>query len=96
MLFVFAGCAVEPWATDSERRAYGKLVENSRTYRLARAASPRKVIWYVEQAGEYPQIYVGFDMGTHSAREATLRIRDGVVERLVDRGDDDFSWVVDE
>lgn len=92
---VLTGCANEPWATASERREYGALVENSPTYRRARAASATRVIWYVEQPGEAPRIYVGFDMGTHSCREATLRLRHGNVERRVERYDGNDHWILD-
>lgn len=98
----FPGCvtgrvkrAESNWAEARDEKAYGALVEHSASFRRAQAANPNGVLWYVEQAGKVPQIYLGHDMRTHNVRFATLRIRGGVVERLDLRPDGDEVWVAD-
>ena len=92
---LLAGCASHDWSDASERRAYGAIVERSPSFERARAIDSSRVIWFVEQPDDPPQIYVGFDMGTHTCRSATLRIREHVVEKQEMREDGELIWIVD-
>lgn len=89
------GCASNRWVTRSDRRQYASFVEGSPSYQRARAFDPHRVIWFVEDRTELPQVYIGFDMGTHTCRSATLRIRQNVVEREEMREDGELVWVED-
>ncbi len=96
LLPVVPGCA-EPWASKGQRRAFGAVVENSPSYRRARADGGHRVFWMVEGTNDgYTQIYVGGDMGTHTSRIVTLRVTpDFRVERhSYDSAGEDL-WIPD-
>jgi len=96
LIGVLTGCASHDWAGASDRRAYATLVERSRSFHRARAIDASRVIWFVEQPDAPPHIYIGFDMGTHTCRSATLRIRDHIVERQEMRDDGELIWIADQ
>ncbi|HWW03565.1 MAG TPA: hypothetical protein VNZ64_27930 [Candidatus Acidoferrum sp.] len=96
LIALLSGCASHHWADPSDRKAYATLVESSPSFRRARAIDTSRVIWFVEQRDAPPQIYVGFDMGTHTCRSATLRIGEDVVERQEMREDGELVWIRDE
>jgi hypothetical protein len=96
VLFVLlSGCASHQWTTAHDREAYAALIEHSPSFQRARAIDSSRIIWFVEQTDDPPQIYVGFDMSSHTCRDATLRIHDHVVERQEMRKDGELVWVID-
>ena len=95
LIALLTGCASHDWADASDRKAYATLVESSPSFQRARAIDTSRVIWFVEQRDAPPHIYVGFDMGTHTCRSATLRIRERGVERQEMRDDGELVWIQD-
>jgi len=96
LIALLTGCASHQWADASDRKAYATLVESAPSFQRARVVDASRVIWFVEQRDAPPHIYVGFDMGTHTCRSATLRIREGIVERQEMREDGELVWARDE
>ena len=92
---LMAGCATYQWTSERDHEALASLVEHSPSFQRAREVNASRVIWFVEQTNIPPHIYVGFDMGTHTCRSATLRIREQVVEREEMREDGELVWVPD-
>jgi hypothetical protein len=92
---LLTGCAGHDWANPSDRKACSTLVESSTSYQRARAIDATRVIWFVEERGPSPHIYLGFDMGTHTCRSATLRICEGAVQRQELQEDGELVWVAD-
>ena len=88
---VLSGAGLEP--TPEVARA----VQRSFSFQRALSIEGSRVIWFVDgEDGGYPLIYVGFDMGTHSCRAATLRVREGgQAERQEMTEDGDLLWVPD-
>jgi hypothetical protein len=74
-----------------------KAVQTSASFQRARSFDCSRAIWFVDgDDGVYPVVYVGFDMGTHTTRFATLRVREhGVVEREEMRDDGELIWIAD-
>ena len=74
-----------------------RAVETSASFRYAQSIDRSRVIWFSEGTDNNdPIIYIGFDMGTHTCRSATLRIREhGVVERQEMRDDGELVWIAD-
>ena len=72
-------------------------VQTSLSFQRARSIDRSRAIWFVDgEDGGYPVIYVGFDMGTHTCRSSTLRVREhGAVERQEMRDGGDLIWVAD-
>jgi hypothetical protein len=75
-----------------------KAVTESFSFRRAHSISPERARWFVDgiDGTTNPVIYVGFDMGTHYTRSATLRVRDNhIIEREETREDGELIWVPD-
>jgi hypothetical protein len=74
-----------------------KAVEASFSFQRARSIDRKRAIWFVDNLdGVYPIIYVGFDMGWHTSRLATLRVREhGVIERQEMRDNGELMWIAD-
>ena len=89
VFLLLAGCA--------SHSSLSGAVEASSSFRRAYDTSPERARWFVDGTNdEYPVIYVGYDMGTHYTRSATLRVRkDGVVEREIMTEDGELIWVED-
>jgi hypothetical protein len=95
-LFVLVGCATKPsWLISEET---DKAVTDSLSFRRAWAISPNRVRWFVDgiDGTTNPVVYIGYDMGTHYTRSATLRVREGhIIEREEMRDDGELVWVPD-
>src|SRR5262249_40788295 len=88
------GCTMSrPVISDEADRA----ITDSVSFRRAHAISPTRDRWFVDGSdGMYPVIYVGYDMGTHYTRSATLRLRElGFIERQEMREDGELIWIPD-
>ena len=95
-LFVLFGCATKPTRLISEEA--DKAVTDSLSFRRACAISPDRARWFVDgtDGTTNPVVYIGYDMGTHYTRSATLRVREGhIIEREEMRDDGELIWAPD-
>ena len=100
LLSLCAGCTTSRPVVSTGIHAtpeVAKAVQSSASFQRARSIDRSRAIWFVDSDdGAYPVIFVGFDMGTHATRFATLRIREhGVVERQELRDDGELIWIAD-
>jgi hypothetical protein len=94
------GCATSRTTIDAGLVAspeVAKAVQSSFSFQRARSIDRSRAVWFVEGEDRgSPVVYVGFDMGTHTCRHATLRAREhGTVEREEMLDDGELIWVPD-
>lgn len=94
LLCICVGCSTPRPVVSAE---VDRAVEASASFRYAQAIDRQRVIWFSEGTdGHCTLIYVGFDIGTHTCRSATLRVSEhGVVERQEMRDDEELIWIAD-
>jgi hypothetical protein len=74
-----------------------KAIQTSASFQQAQSYDRSRAISFVDgNDGVYPVVYIGYDMGTHTTRFATLRVREhGVIERQEMRDDGELIWIAD-
>ena len=74
ILLVGSGCVAE-----NKDTWIAPLVENSTAWKNAQSIGARtgsRIIWYIEgEHADFNEIYIGEDVGGHTNRIATLRVR---------------------
>jgi len=94
LICICVGCSTTRPVVSAE---VDRAVETSSSFRRAQTIDRSRVIWLSEGTDEhYTLVYVGFDMGTHTCRSATLRVSEhGIVERQEMTKDGDLIWIAD-